>query len=178
MNSYNVPQNRCHMAELSIEEGIRRFVSEEVTMRVNVDAIIADVEALEKKLVTKPKVPIRQRIKQLVRLGCSQNRVIEVLRSEMIEVRRRFSQEKDVKGKVLDECPGKGKRKKRECGPLKFPLTTSQVATRFGVSKDTVRRTLNDLCIEPPKTRGGHFRINREIFNQLKRKFDGSARYQ
>lgn len=71
-----------------------------------------------------------------------------------------------------------GEDRRKGSAKSTFPMTTTQAAERLGVSDDTLRRWIKDLDIVPPRTRGGHYRVNEEIFRRLQKEFGRGARYR
>jgi len=160
------------MKELSIEKRIRilrniGFHPEKIQRELDANVLIAKIEALEKDLGEKVETPIRQRIKRWRNVGWHPERIMYELEA----------QAKILEAKVFEKKSRKRKREDEEPDSPKFPLTTAQAARKLGIHKDTLRRWLDDLGIDPPRTRGGHARINREIFKELREEFEKPARY-
>ncbi|MCA9445403.1 MAG: excisionase family DNA-binding protein [Candidatus Omnitrophica bacterium] len=161
------------MKEPSIEERIRilrniGFHPEKIDAELDANALIAEIEVLEKKLGAKDEIPIRQRVKRWRNIGWHPERIIAELRA----------QAKLLQVKYWEKEGKKRKGKDQDSDDLKFPMTTAQAAKHFGVTSQTLRRWLQKLKIETGKTDGGHFRINRAIFKDLKREFEKGSRHR
>jgi excisionase family DNA binding protein len=139
-----------------------------LSVEMDANMLIAQIESLEKALKIKSEVPIRQRVKRWRNVGWHPQRILDELKAQATMLQT----------KAFEKEARKRKRGEDDSDSPRFPLKTSQAAKKLGVHPDTVRRCLKKLKIISDETPGGHFRINCEVFKQLESEFKKSSRYR